>query len=321
MSVSSRIRLILAISAIIILTGIIYEYPVIKGWFWEPPTVPRDLPADSLIQYGYHLISQTYRYIGPDVADSEMRYAGNNLTCQNCHIDGGTRRRGGSFFGVTNRYPSYRKRSGKIGSIQDRINGCMQRSMNGHPLPFNSREMKAMVAYLEWLSNDVPQSKANEYKGFVSLKIPDVRADTSMGHQVFVKNCTRCHGNDGQGQLLGKKRSGGYLYPPLWGPDSFNDGAGMHRVLTAAAFIKGNMPFGTTYDHPVLTDLQAYQVAAYINAQNRPHKSGLENDYPDLNLKPVDCPYPPYADTFPRVQHQFGPFQPIKAYYRKKKTH
>lgn len=306
------------IAAVVVLAGVYFGYPVVRNALWKPPKVPDELPADSLVQYGYRLISETYKYLGPEVADSSMRFAGNNLTCQNCHLDAGTKQRGGSFFGVTNRYPSYRKRSGKIGTIQDRINGCMQRSMNGHPLPYNSREMKAMVAYLQWLSHGIPKSKANAYKGFVSLKYPDVRADTTIGHRIFEINCARCHGQNGQGWLKGNKPSGGYLYPPLWGPDSFNDGAGMHRVLTAAAFIKGNMPFGTTYDHPVLSDRQAYEVAAFVNAHKRPHKIGLDNDYPDLKLKPVDCPYPPYADSFPQVQHQFGPFQPIKNYYRKK---
>ena len=106
--------------------------------------------------------------------------------------------------------------------------------------------------------------------------------------------------------------SAGYVFPPLWGPDSFNDGAGMHRVLTAARFIKARMPFG----QPDLTDAQAFDVAAYINSQPRPAMQGLEVDYPDRALKPVDSPYPPYADPFPREQHRFGPFQPIRDWYQ-----
>ena len=96
---------------------------------------------------------------------------------------------------------------------------------------------------------------------------------------------------------------------PLWGPDSFNDGAGMHRVKTAAAFIHANMPLGQA--NLPLED--AYDVAAFINTKPRPHKANLERDYPDLRLKPVDSPYPPYADSVPQVRHQFGPFGPIEA--------
>ena len=36
----------------------------------------------------------------------------------------------------------------------------------------------------------------------------------------------------------------GFLFPLLWGPDSYNNGAGMNRVLTAARFIKARMPLG-----------------------------------------------------------------------------
>ena len=40
--------------------------------------------------------------------------------------------------------------------------------------------------------------------------------------------------------------------------------------------------------------------------------AGLEKDYPKLEKKAVDCPYPPYADRFSQEQHQYGPFQAIK---------
>jgi thiosulfate dehydrogenase len=85
----------------------------------------------------------------------------------------------------------------------------------------------------------------------------------------------------------------------------------MHRVLTAARFIKARMPLGQAD----LSDDQAYDVAAYINSHPRPQMSGLEADYPDRSKKPVDSPYPPYADPFPIEQHRLGPFAPIRAYY------
>jgi thiosulfate dehydrogenase len=105
----------------------------------------------------------------------------------------------------------------------------------------------------------------------------------------------------------------GYLYPPLWGADSFNDGAGMHRIITAANFIRANMPYGTTFERPQLTAEQAFDVAAYINTQARPHRSGLDRDYPDRSRKPVDAPFPPYADHFSQLQHTFGPWGQMQA--------
>jgi len=104
----------------------------------------------------------------------------------------------------------------------------------------------------------------------------------------------------------------GYLFPPLWGPDSFNDGAGMGRVLTAARFIKARMPLGK----PDLSDDEAFDVAALINSKPRPAMANLDQDYPDRSAKPIDNGYGPYADPFPEDQHKYGPFGPIDAYYK-----
>ena len=104
----------------------------------------------------------------------------------------------------------------------------------------------------------------------------------------------------------------GYVFPPLWGPNSFNEGAGMHRVLTAARFIKARMPLGATD----LTDDQAFDIAAFVNSKPRPEMTGLDRDYPDKSKKPADTAYGPYADPFPMEQHRFGPFAPIDAYYK-----
>ncbi len=288
---------------------------------WKPRSIEKDLPAGKngqLIKYGYDLVTRTYKYIGPDVRNPSMRLAGNNLACQNCHLDAGRKPGGASFVGVYDRYPNFRKRSGKKGTLEDRINGCMQRSMNGKALKKDSREMKAIVAYMKWLSTDVPSSKIAGYKGYDPVILPDRAADTTHGHKIFIENCRRCHGDNGQGLLTDKNNPGlGYVYPPLWGSDSFNNGAGMNRIITAARFIKGNMPFGVNSRQPLLNDAECYDVAAFIDSHTRPQKQGLRDDYPDRKLKPVDCPYGPYADSFSQNQHKYGPFQPIMQYYKK----
>jgi thiosulfate dehydrogenase len=131
-------------------------------------------------------------------------------------------------------------------------------------------------------------------------------ADPVRGAQVYTTHCAACHGADGRGARNPDGNS--YAYPPLWGPDSFNDGAGMHRIITAANFIRANMPFGTTYENPVLTEEEAFDVAAFINTQPRPQRGGLDRDYPERSRKPVDAPFPPYADHFSQRQHTFGPW-------------
>ncbi|WKV12287.1 c-type cytochrome [Marivirga harenae] len=286
---------------------------------WSIPNIETDLPdgkKGKKVKFGYLLATESPKWMGPQVIDKDKRlYAGNNLTCQNCHLEAGTKPGAGSWVGVTNRFPQFRGRENKIGSIEERINGCMERSMDGKSLPDDSEQMEALVAYMEWLSVGVPEDTVDWYKGFVSIKIPAVKADTIFGKQVYINECQVCHGENGQGTKLADERKG-YQYPPLWGDDSFNHGAGMHRVLTAAQFIKANMPhLIATKENPKLTDEQAYHVAAYINSFSRPKKPKTEEDFPDLKLKPVSTAYGPWDDPFPAEQHQFGPFQPIIQYY------
>ncbi len=271
---------------------------------------------NELLKYGYELFLNTPKYIGPDNGDPKMIYQGNRLACKNCHLDLGTKPYSAPLIGIIQRFPQYRGRENKIGTIEERINGCMERSMNGKMLPEESKEMQAIVTYLDWLSRYAPKDGKIKGTGFLKIEIPNRAVDLNHGETVFIKHCVVCHGEDGQGIMSSNGYT--YEYPPLWGANSFNHGAGMTRVITAAQFIKGNMPFGTTYDTPVLTDEEAYDVAGYINSQDRPKKSSPEKDFPDLKKKPVSTPYPPYADNFSVEQHQKGPFQPIIKYYKEK---
>jgi thiosulfate dehydrogenase len=193
----------------------------------------------------------------------------------------------------------------------------MMRSMNGRALSEKSPEMIAMVSYLRFLADQdaatgASQRKAHEPPAF---KTPNRAADLKAGETVFAKRCSACHGQDGAGLAAAPDLVHGFVFPPLWGPNSFNDGAGMHRVLTAARFIKARMPLGSAD----LSDQEALDVAAFINSKPRPEMKGLESDYPDRTKKPADTGYGPYADSFPIEQHRFGPFQPIEAFYRNSK--
>ena len=275
-----------------------------------------EVPEKELIEYGYLLITNTSEYIGPLSSDPIMKYAGNNLACNNCHLDAGRKIGSGSFVGITNRFPQFRGRENKIGTLKERINGCMERSMNGKKLPQNSKEIEAILAYMKWLSEDVPPDIEQLYKGYVSIEIPEYPADPKIGKSLYNQFCQRCHMEQGEGFKAIGKNNNSYMYPPLGGHDSYNDGAGMNRVLTAAQFIKANMPFGATYDRPILSDEEAYHIAAYINTLDRPQKERKEQDFPDKKLKPVSTPYGPWADDFEAQQHKFGPFPPIIKYYK-----
>jgi thiosulfate dehydrogenase len=283
---------------------------------WTVPEIGA-LPDDAngrLVRKGRDLVTATYAYIGPLVADPEKRYAGNSLACSDCHLNAGTKMFGLPIFGLFDVYPHYSARSGAGITIEDRVNQCMTRSMNGRPLSENAPEMTAIVAYLKFLSSGVAPGQT--LPGLGSGHMPELgrAADPERGLQIYERGCGNCHGAEGAGfRQLYPAGNPGYLIPPLWGADSFNDGAGMNRLITAANFDHFNMPRGSDYLAPRLSVEEAWDVAAYVISQPRPHKSGLDKDFPDLLEKPVDTPYGPYADGFSEQQHKYGPFAPIRA--------
>jgi thiosulfate dehydrogenase len=285
----------------------------IKLTEWASPDIDTvgDDAFGKLVKYGYALMTDTANQIGPAVADPAKRYSGNNLTCQNCHLKAGAQPYAMPLVGVWGQFPQYRGREGEVGTLEDRINGCMERSMNGRALPLGGREMKAFLAFTKWASTGIPDGAKLTGNGALNVKEHGRAADLAHGQQVYAQVCAACHGTDGLGQ---RSASGnGYQFPPLWGPDSYNNGAGMTRLLSAAAFIKSNMPFGTTYATPVLSDEDAYDVAGFINSAERPQRANLDKDFPNRLQKPVDTAYGPYADDFSPEQHKLGPFDPIRA--------
>lgn len=256
--------------------------------------------------FGEKLIMETYDYF----LDGQGNNINNQLACASCHVYGGTKTYGIPFVGLAQFYPAYMGRENEERNLAQRINGCFERSMDGQAIDEDSPEMIAILAYIDHLSQDVAVEKGQRIKGQKTPdldQLPDRAANPKIGKEVYAVHCAVCHGENGAGMRMpGQER--GYLYPPLWGDDSFNDGAGMHRLLTAARFIKANMPTGTTYEDPQLTDEEAYDVAAYINTLTRPHKANREKDYPDLSKKPIDAPFGPYGDDIPQEQHKFGPY-------------
>ncbi len=261
----------------------------------------KDNPEGEMASYGEKLIKNTYNYF----YEGDVKI-GNRLACTSCHLNGGTKAFAAPYVGLSNVFPTYIGRENKVESLEERVNGCFERSMNGRAIPENSKEMRAIVTYIKNISINTVNKGRLTGQGFVKMDIPNRAANLKHGQLVFEGKCTSCHGKDGQGlrQTTGK----GYQYPPLWGKYSYNDGAGMARLLTATRFIKANMPLGSTYDAPLLTDDEAYDVAAYINSFDRPHKANKEQDYPNLSKKPKDSPYPPYADNISLQQHKIGPY-------------
>jgi thiosulfate dehydrogenase len=283
---------------------------------WTVPEIGA-LPDDAhgrLVRRGRDLISATYAHIGPEVPDAARRFAGNNLACGNCHLQAGTKKFGIPLFGIFDEFPHYSARSGAPITIEERVNSCMTRSMNGRALPQDAPEMQALIAYIKFLSTGVPAGVILPGMGAGRMPELDRAADPARGKTIYTSTCAACHEPDGKGIRRSLPSVDlGYLMPPLWGDDSFNDGAGMGRLINAANFIHFNMPHGADYLNPQLSPEDAWDVAAYMLSQPRPHKASLDKDFPDLLEKPVDAPYGPYADGFSVQQHKLGPFGPIRA--------
>ena len=276
---------------------------------WQAPdsnTIPHTTAGDE-VRYGRDLIARTSYYLGPN---GTVAHTTNGMNCQNCHLAAGTKPYGNNYSAVSSTYPKYRDRSGTVETIDKRVNDCIERSLNGKPLDTNSREMRAIVAYMHWLGTNVAKGNKPLGSGISSLKDLARAADGVKGKLVFIEKCQLCHGANGAGQPDTVTHVG-YLYPPLWGPHSYNVGAGLYRLSRMAGYVKDNMPFGVSHGNSQLTDEQAWDVAAFINAQPRPGKD-LSKDWPKISSKPFDHPFGPYSDTFSELQHKYGPFGAIK---------
>jgi thiosulfate dehydrogenase len=196
-----------------------------------------------------------------------------------------------------------------VETICRRINDCLERSLDGHPLDTTGPEMTAILSYMKWLGQNVPKGIKPKGTGIRDLPFLSRAADPEKGRSVYQAGCRRCHGAEGNG--VPNADSNGYAYPPLWGEHSFNTGAGLFRLSRLAGYIKDNMPFDRPHDAPALTDEEAWDVAAFIDSRPRPEKA-FPKDWPDLSRKPLDHPFGPYADSFTTQQHKYGPYKPIQ---------
>ena len=266
----------------------------------------------ELVIYGQELIAHTSKYLGPKGSVAQIT---NGMNCQNCHLQAGAKAWGNNYAAVFSTYPKFRDRSGQTESIYKRVADCMERSLNGTAVDSNSSEFKAIYAYIKWLGQDVQKGKKPHGSGIEKLAFLDRAADPQKGQIVYTAQCQSCHGANGEGQLTVDELE--YAYPPLWGPHSYNDGAGLYRISNFAGYVKNNMPYLlTSHENPKLTEEECWDVAAYVNSQSRPHKD-QSKDWPKFEKKPLDFAFGPYADGFSENQHKYGPFKPIQKFYNK----
>ena len=227
-----------------------------------------------------------------NIATHEMlpKNVGAAMNCASCHLNAGTVADGSPYIGVSAFFPSYAPRAGRVITMEDRINGCFLRSMNGKALPVDSDEMKAMVAYFDWMKRETKPGDKVAGRGVGKID-PKIVPNTDNGKQIYTAQCALCHGERGEGI---KNAAGKWVYPPLWGDGSFNIGAGMARTYTAAAFVKRNMPIAFHEKFPLgqggLSDQEAVDVAEYFTHMPRPDFAGKVKDWPK-DKKPADARY------------------------------
>ncbi len=231
--------------------------PVRSDAVFTPPN-EEEIPNDEFgtaVFSGMNIFVNTQKY-----AD---KYVGNGLNCVNCHLDRGRLAGSAPMWAAYVRYPKYRSKDKLVDSMQARIQGCFKYSQNGTPPEVSSDMMTALVTYFFWMARGVPTGVDMKSGGYPELPAPPEQTDPKRGAGVYATDCAFCHGEAGQGTKI----KGVYQFPPTWGSQSYNTGAGMHRTDFAAAFIKANMPFGRGGK---LSLQDAWDVAAFIDSQKRP---------------------------------------------------
>ena len=224
--------------------------------FTPPPesAIP-DTPLGDIIRYGRDVFVDTQRYAKP--------YVGNKLNCVNCHLDSGRLAGSAPLWAAYVAYPDFRTKNDQVNTFAKRLEGCFRFSMNGRMPPQDSLVITSLIAYSFFLATNAPVGAYLEGRGFPEVSEPALTPSASRGQAVYTTHCAACHQANGEGL----QEAGKYTFPPLWGRNSYNNGAGMHVRATAAAFIKANMPLG---QGNTLTDQEAWDVAAYIDGKPRP---------------------------------------------------
>lgn len=258
--------------------------PAVEATTFETPRLAAMLkePNAEQLVYGMRLNAETRDLLPSNVGD--------DLNCTSCHLNAGTVADGSPYVGITAFFPSYGARAGKVITMEDRINGCFRRSMNGKPLAKDGEPMQAMLAYYDWMKGETKPEDKVEGRGIGKIDETLV-PDPVRGKEIYAAQCAACHGADGEGV---KDAAGRVVYPPLWGDRSFNIGAGMARTYKAAAFVKQNMPIAMHDKFPLgqggLSDQDAVDVAEYFSHMPRPDFPDKVKDWPK-DPKPKDARY------------------------------
>jgi thiosulfate dehydrogenase len=257
---------------------------VVKTAAFEPPpdsAIPAGKFGD-VVRFG----EQIFR----DPATYASQFVGNQLRCSSCHLQAGRQAGAAPMWGAYTAYPAYRSKNGHVNSYEERLQGCFRYSMNGKAPALGDPVLVALESYSYFLAKGLPTGENAPGRGFPVLPKPPLPADDTRGAQVYAQSCASCHGAQG----LGQSSDGKMVFPALWGPQSFNWGAGMASITSAAEFIHAHMPLGLG---GTLSTQQAWDVATYVDSQVRPQDPRFTGDVEQTRKKYHDTPSSMYGKT------------------------
>jgi thiosulfate dehydrogenase len=247
-------------------------------------------PADAIPNDDFGKMVKKGEQIFVNTQQNARQFVGNSLNCVNCHLDAGRKANASPLWAAYVSYPAYRSKNEHVNTFAERLQGCFRFSMNGKAPPLGDTTLVALESYAYWMATGAPVRTKLEGRGYPALAKPASPGDYARGEKIYAQHCALCHGAEGQGQTSG----GSTVFPPLWGPKSFNWGAGMHDIRNAAGFIKANMPLGLGGS---LSDQEAWDVATFMNSHERPQDPRFTGSVQETRSKYHDEPTSLYGKT------------------------
>ena len=282
---------------------------------------------------GYLYMHHTSETLGPDgntvYPDTGEPYVTTVTACSSCHFTGGHVPFGSPVYQSPSKYqPDPETGLGPLlhpARIPPGPRGLDHRllppnCMNAERAPEKDDPvMVALVEYIHWVSDGIidpaVQADWTLLPPEAGPKLPTIdgvssmRADPIRGGSLYSQSCADCHDEDGPGAgeyKVGEERP---RIPALWGiQDGYSHGAAFYRTPVLAAYAQKHMPYG---EPETLSDQDALDIAAYLNAPDKPRASGMADEMychddpdgiPSALRKPADwlvgCEYPGEREYF-----------------------
>src|SRR3569833_4456564 len=198
--------------------------PVVHDGYFVPPS-ESEMPKGALgeaIKRGRNIFVDTGKYA--------PQYVGNSMACAQCHLDAGRRENSAPMWAAYVQYPKFRAKNNKINTLEERINGCFNYSMNAQASPAGKAPppgddvYKDLMTYMYWLADGAPTGEHMRRGGYIKVAQTKDGYDLKRGQAVYAQNCALCHGASGaRAGERGTARAPGVT----WASTSFSGGSAL----------------------------------------------------------------------------------------------